>query len=62
MTSRNWSRKSIAFALAIAVLSVYSMVALANRDKRPPASCRSRARLPLMANPRFQVPLYFRTV
>ena len=29
MISRNWSRKSIAFAVAIAVLSVYSMVALA---------------------------------
>jgi len=29
MTSRNRSRKSIAFAVAIAVLSVYSMVALA---------------------------------
>ena len=29
MISRNWSRKSIAFAVSIAVLSVYSMVALA---------------------------------
>jgi len=29
MISRTWSRKSIAFAVAIAVLSVYSMVALA---------------------------------
>jgi hypothetical protein len=29
MISRNWSRKSIAFAVTIAVLSVYSMVALA---------------------------------
>ena len=29
MISRNWSRKSIAFAVAIAVLSVYSMVTLA---------------------------------
>ena len=29
MISRNWSRNSIAFAVAIAVLSVYSMVALA---------------------------------
>jgi len=29
MISRNWSRKSLAFAVAIAVLSVYSMVALA---------------------------------
>src|ERR1043165_3439747 len=34
MTSRNWSRKSIAFALAIAVLSVYSMVALANPGQK----------------------------
>lgn len=30
MISRNWSRKSIAFAVSVAVLSVYSMVALAN--------------------------------
>jgi hypothetical protein len=30
MISRTWSRKSIAFAVAIAVLSVYSMVALAS--------------------------------
>src|SRR5205085_581650 len=29
MISRTWSRKSIAFAVTIAVLSVYSMVALA---------------------------------
>jgi len=29
MISRTWSRKSIAFCLAVAVLSVYSMVALA---------------------------------
>jgi hypothetical protein len=29
MISRTWSRKSVAFAVAIAVLSVYSMVALA---------------------------------
>jgi hypothetical protein len=29
MISRNWSRKSIAFAVTVAVLSVYSMVALA---------------------------------
>jgi hypothetical protein len=34
MTSRNWSRKSIAFALAIAVLSVYSMVALASPGQK----------------------------
>jgi len=34
MTSRNWSRKSMAFALAIAVLSVYSMVALANPGQK----------------------------
>jgi len=30
MTSRTWSRNSIALAVAIAVLSVYSMVALAS--------------------------------
>ena len=30
MISRTWSRKSIAFCLAIAVLSVYSMVVLAS--------------------------------
>ena len=30
MISRTWSRKSMAFAVAIAVLSVYSMVALAS--------------------------------
>lgn len=29
MTSRTWSRKSVAFCLAVAVLSVYSMVSLA---------------------------------
>src|ERR1051326_4315463 len=29
MISRTWSRKSIAFCVAVAVLSVYSMVALA---------------------------------
>ena len=29
MISRTWSRKSIAFCLAVAVLSVYSMVVLA---------------------------------
>jgi len=34
MTSRNWSRKSIAFVLAIAVLSVYSMVALAKPGQK----------------------------
>jgi len=32
MISRNWSRKSMAFAVAIAVLSVYSMVALAGQQ------------------------------
>src|ERR671936_2476830 len=34
MISRNWSRKSIAFAVAIAVLSVYSMVALAKGEQK----------------------------
>lgn len=33
MISRNWSRKSIAFAVTVAVLSVYSMVALAGEQK-----------------------------
>ncbi|HKP39286.1 MAG TPA: hypothetical protein VJT71_20685 [Pyrinomonadaceae bacterium] len=33
MISRTWSRKSMAFAVAIAVLSVYSMVALAGQEK-----------------------------
>lgn len=36
MISRNWSRKSIAFACAIAVLSVYSMVALAKPGQQGP--------------------------
>src|SRR2546429_3723926 len=33
MISRTWSRKSIAFSVAVAVLSVYSMVALATPQK-----------------------------
>jgi hypothetical protein len=33
MISRNWSRKSIGFVVSIAVLSVYSMVALAGQAK-----------------------------
>src|SRR2546423_10700733 len=33
MISRTWSRKSIAFCVAVAVLSVYSMVALATPQK-----------------------------
>jgi hypothetical protein len=37
MISRTWSRKSIAFCLAIAVLSVYSMVALAAPGQQGPA-------------------------
>jgi len=37
MISRTWSRKSIAFCLAIAVLSLYSMVALAAPGQQGPA-------------------------
>lgn len=37
MISRTWSRKSIAFCLAVAVLSVYSMVALAAPGQQGPA-------------------------
>src|ERR1700704_1714333 len=33
MISRTWSRKSIAFCVAVGVLSVYSMVALATPQK-----------------------------
>jgi hypothetical protein len=35
MISRSWSRKSIAVCLAVAVLSVYSMVVLASPGQRP---------------------------
>ena len=34
MISRTWSRKSIAFCAAVAVLSVYSMVALATPGQK----------------------------
>src|SRR2546425_8240590 len=34
MISRTWSRKSIAFSVAVAVLSVYSMVALATPGQK----------------------------
>src|SRR5258708_31263449 len=34
MISRTWSRKSIAFCIAVAVLSVYSMVALATPGQK----------------------------
>ena len=34
MISRTWSRKSIAFCVAVAVLSVYSMVALATPGQK----------------------------
>ncbi|HYE65439.1 MAG TPA: hypothetical protein VD966_07650 [Pyrinomonadaceae bacterium] len=37
MISRTWSRKSIAFCLAIAVLSVYSMVVLATPGQTGPS-------------------------
>src|SRR5438132_11745638 len=34
MISRTWSRKSVAFCVAIAILSVYSMVALATPGQK----------------------------
>ena len=34
MISRNWSRKSIAFAVRLPYLSVYSMVALAKPGQK----------------------------
>lgn len=37
MISRTWSRKSIAFSVAVAVLSVYSMVALATPGQKGPS-------------------------
>src|SRR5919199_50500 len=37
MISRTWSRKSIAFCLAVAVLSIYSMVSLAAPGQQGPA-------------------------
>ncbi len=37
MISRTWSRKSIAFCIAVAVLSVYSMVALASPGQKGPS-------------------------
>jgi len=37
MISRTWSRKSIAFCVAVAVLSVYSMVALATPGQKAPS-------------------------
>ena len=37
MISRTWSRKSIAFCLAIAILSVYSMVVLATPGQKGPS-------------------------
>lgn len=37
MISRTWSRQSLAFCLAIAVLSVYSMVALATPGQKAPS-------------------------
>ncbi len=37
MISRSWSRKSIAFGVAVAVLSVYSMVALASQRGTGPS-------------------------
>jgi hypothetical protein len=37
MISRSWSRKSIAFCLAIAILSVYSMVVLATPGQTGPS-------------------------
>jgi len=37
MISRTWSRKSIAFCVAVAILSVYSMVALATPGQKAPS-------------------------
>jgi len=37
MISRTWSRKSIAFCVAVAVLSVYSMVTLATTGQKAPS-------------------------
>lgn len=37
MISRTWSRKSIAFCLAVTVLSLYSMVALATQGQQGPS-------------------------
>src|SRR5215213_8398265 len=37
MISRTWSRKSVAFGLAIAILSVYSMVVLATPGQTGPS-------------------------
>src|SRR2546426_7650770 len=37
MISRTWSRKSIAFCVAVAILSVYSMVALAAPGQKAPS-------------------------
>src|SRR5712664_2194411 len=37
MISRTWSRKSIAFCIAVAILSVYSMVALATPGQKGPS-------------------------
>ena len=37
MISRTWSRKSIAFSVAVAVLTVYSMVALASPGQKAPS-------------------------
>lgn len=37
MISRTWSRKSLAFCVAVAVLSVYSMVALAQTGQTSPS-------------------------
>jgi len=37
MISRTWSRKAIAFCIAVAILSVYSMVALATPGQKGPS-------------------------
>ena len=37
MISRTWSRKALAFSVAVAVLSVYSMVALATPGQKAPS-------------------------
>ena len=62
MISRTWSRKSIAFAVSVAVLSVYSMVALATPgDRELPVSFRFPVKSPLTAKRRFRVRQFFQT-
>ena len=41
MISKTWSRKPIAVCVAVAVLSVYSMVVLASPEQKPRVNCQS---------------------